>query len=157
MFASASALGNDIYSVYFVRHAEKDRSNPEDKNPHLCPCGLERAQRLAEIFKGINLQALYSTAYVRTRDTALPIAMSKNLAVEIYNPANLTEVLERLRTAKQDALVIGHSNTTSVLAGLLADIELTAINDQEYDRLYQVVIADDHSTLQLLHQAFHCE
>jgi broad specificity phosphatase PhoE len=156
MFASTSILGSDIYSVYLVRHAEKDRSNTQNKDPRLTPCGLDRAQRLAEFFQEINLQAIYSTDYERTRETASPVANSKNLAVEIYDPSNLNNMLQRLRAAKQNALVIGHSNTTSVLAGLLTDVDLADIDEQEYDRLYQVVVNDDDPTLQLLHQAFQC-
>jgi len=156
MLVSVSVLGDDFYSVYLIRHAEKDLSNPENKDPHLSACGIERAQRLADIFEDVTLQALYSSDYIRTRDTAAPIAMSKNLTVDIYNPAKLDELLRRLRTAKQNALIVGHSDTTSVLAGLLADVKLTDIDDLEYDRLYQVVIAGDNSTLQLLHQAFRC-
>ena len=30
-------------SVYFIRHAEKDRSNPDERNPHLTDQGIQRA------------------------------------------------------------------------------------------------------------------
>jgi broad specificity phosphatase PhoE len=156
MLACTSVFGDDTYSVYLIRHAEKDRSNPEDRNPKLNACGFERAQRLADIFQSIDLRDVYSSDYERTRDTASPTAVAKNLAVEIYDPANLNEILQRLRAIKQNALVVGHSNTTNVLAGLLAGVDLPSINDAEYDRLYQVVISNDDSTLQLLHQAFAC-
>ncbi|MFT7133270.1 MAG: broad specificity phosphatase PhoE [Cyclobacteriaceae bacterium] len=153
---SLPALGSDTYYVYLVRHAEKDISNPENKNPQLTACGVERAQRLGKILADVHLQAIYSSDYVRTRDTASPTASARDLPVQIYDPGHLDEVLQRLSTAKQNALVVGHSNTTSALAGRLAGISLENISEQEYDRLYQVVITDGHSTLQLLHQTFEC-
>ena len=153
---SLPVLGNDTYFVYLVRHAEKDISNPDNKNPQLTACGVERAQRLSKILADVDLQAIYSSDYVRTRDTASPTASARKLTVQIYDPGDLDEVLQRLSTAKQDALVVGHSNTTSVLAGRLTGISLEDISEQEYDRLYQIVTTDGHSTLQLLHQAFEC-
>ena len=153
---SLPVLGNDTYRVYLVRHAEKDISNPENKNPQLTACGVERAQRLGKILADVDLQAIYSSDYVRTRNTASPTASARKLSVQIYAPGHLDEVIQRLKTAKQDALVVGHSNTTSALAGRLAGISLDDISEQEYDRLYQVVTTDGHSTLQLLHQAFEC-
>jgi broad specificity phosphatase PhoE len=153
---SFPVLGNDTYCVYLVRHAEKDVSNPENRNPQLTACGVERAQRLSKILADVDLQAIYSSDYVRTRDTASPTASARKLSVQIYNPGHLDEILQRLITAKQDALVVGHSNTTSALAGRLAGISLEDMREQEYDQLYQVVITDGHSTLQLLHQAFEC-
>ena len=153
---SLPVLGSDTYFVYLVRHAEKDTSNPGNKNPQLTACGVERAQRLGKILADVDLQAVYSSDYVRTRDTASPTASAKTLSVQIYDPGHLDDVLLRLSTAKQDALVVGHSHTTSVLAGRLADISLEDMSEQEYDRLYQVLITDGHSTLQLLHQAFEC-
>ena len=34
-------------SVYFIRHAEKDRSNPDERNPHLTDQGIQRAEKWA--------------------------------------------------------------------------------------------------------------
>ena len=67
------------------------------------------------------------------------------------------EFSQLLLDAQQDALVIGHSNTTGVLAGLLAGVSEEAFDEDIYDRLYQVVISGKQARLNLLHQSFYCE
>jgi broad specificity phosphatase PhoE len=156
IFSYFDLAADEIYSVYLVRHAEKDVTDPDNHDPQLRSCGIDRAERLASIFQSVDLKAVYSTDYARTQSTARPTADSKDLAVQTYDPVELDVVFDRLVTKKQDALVVGHSNTTNVLAGKLAGIELEDIDEEEYDRLYQVVLFDGSAKLQLLHQAFQC-
>ena len=41
---STFLLGQDTTTTYYlIRHAEKELSNPENKNPHLTQQGIERA------------------------------------------------------------------------------------------------------------------
>ena len=56
----------------------------------------------------------------------------------------------------QDALVVGHSNTTGVLAGLLTGKVIGAFDLDIYDRVYQVLIYKNSGRLQLLHTSFDC-
>ena len=156
IFSYSYLAADEIYSVYLVRHAEKDVTDPDNDNPQLRSCGIDRARRLAGIFQSVDLKAVYSTNYARTQNTARPTADSKNIAVQTYDPSKLDVIVDQLATRKQDALVVGHSQTTNVLAGKLAGIELEDIDEEEYDRLYQVVIFNDSAKLQLLHQAFQC-
>ena len=58
--------------------------------------------------------------------------------------------------SKQDALVVGHSNTTGVLAGLLVGEEIGDFDLDIYNRVYQVVIYENRGRLHLLHTAFDC-
>jgi 2-keto-3-deoxy-galactonokinase len=53
-------------------------------------------------------------------------------------------------------LVVGHSNTTAVLAGLLIGEEMGSFDESIYNRVYQVVIAGDDRRLHILHTAFVC-
>lgn len=156
ILASSNAIADDAFAVYFVRHADRDLSDPDKENPKLSRCGEKRAQRLATIFKDINLQAVYSTDFKRTQSTATPTAMSKNLSVESYDPYAPDELLAEIKSKKQDALIVGHNNTTNMLAGNLAGLDLEIIDENEYDRLYQVVVTEGAVKLQLLHQAFEC-
>ena len=156
IFSYFDVAADETYSVYLVRHAEKDVTDPDNHDPQLRSCGIDRAERLASIFQSVDLKAVYSTDYARTQSTARPTADSKNLAVKTYDPVDLDVVFDRLITKKQDALVVGHSNTTNVLAGKLAGIELEDIDEEEYDRLYQVVLFDGSAELELLHQVFQC-
>ena len=154
--SATTVTADETYAIYFVRHAEKELSNPAEKDPTLTRCGEERAARLAVMFEDIDLQAVYSTDFKRTQSTAMPTALSKNIPVTSYDPFQPDVVLGRLMDDKQNALVVGHSNTTSQLAGTMAGLELELIDETEFDRLYLVVATDGAVHLQLLHQAFRC-
>ena len=156
-FMSPMTMASEPYSVYLIRHAEKELIDPTDKNPNLTPCGMQRAERLTTIMKNINLDVIYSSDYTRTRETARPIAKDKQLTEKIYAPDKLGQLAEIILANKKDALVVGHSDTTGVLAGMLAGIEVGEIDETKYDRLYQVVLYQRSAKLSLLHQAFKCE
>ena len=80
----------------------------------------------------------------------------KSFRREICVPQELSDFAKLLIDRKQDALVVGHSNTTAVLAGLLVDEEMGAFDLDIYDRIYQVVIYKNSARLHLLHSAFVC-
>lgn len=141
------------FTVFLVRHAEKQA----DKNdPALTECGAQRAQGLAQLLNSVNLKHVYSTDYQRTLSTAAPVASSHNLEVELYDPKNLDEIKITLLNRKQDALVVGHGNTTGVLAGMLVTQELEDPMYHSYDRIYQVVIFNNSGQVHLLHDTFKC-
>ncbi len=148
---------SEIFTIYLVRHAEKEAGANGPEDPLLSSCGELRAQALARILSDIKLEKIYSTSFERTLSTARPIAEWKKLEIEIYDPSRLGEFSQLLLETQQDALVVGHSNTTGVLAGLLADISEEAFDEDIYDRLYQVVISGKQARLNLLHQSFYCE
>ena len=107
--------------------------------------------------KDVPLDAVYSTDYLRTKNTAFPTAKSKELKIEYYNPNNLEQFSKLLKNLKKDVLVVGHSNTTGVLAGLLIGEEIGEFDLNIYNRVYQVVVSNENSRLHLLHTAFKCE
>lgn len=147
----------EIFTVYLARHAEKDSEARDPSNPSLSPCGELRAQSLAKMLSDVRLEKIYSTPYERTLGTARPSAESQQLEIETYDPRKLEAFARLLLDTQQDALVLGHSNTTGVLAGLLAGESGEAFDEDIYDRLYQVVISADQSRIYLLHQAFQCK
>jgi broad specificity phosphatase PhoE len=157
--APPSRADNEIigeaFSIFLVRHAEKDQSSESD-DPGLSVCGESRAQSIAAMLADVDLDKVYSTDYRRTRDTARPIAAAQQLEVSAYDPRELDDFAALLLKGKEDALVVGHSNTTGVLAGILAGEGGEAFDEGLYDRLYQVVIAGGQRRAYLLHQAFTC-
>ena len=78
-----------ISTYYLIRHAEKDRSNPDNPDPELNQKGLGRAMHWAEILDDVALDAIYSTDYERTRMTAAPVSIKQDISVTYYDPANL--------------------------------------------------------------------
>ncbi|MFT4526822.1 MAG: broad specificity phosphatase PhoE [Bacteroidia bacterium] len=146
----------EIFTIYLVRHSEKDLDSNNGGNPPLTPCGAQRSEHLNSFLNDVHLDAVYSTDYTRTKNTALPTARSKGLEVQEYAAHDLEAILELLINRKQNALVVGHSNTTGVLSGLLVGEELGGIDLDTYNRIYQVVIHKKSSRLHLFHSAFNC-
>jgi broad specificity phosphatase PhoE len=147
----------EIFTVYLARHAEQESEYKDPSNPPLSPCGELRAQSLANMLSDVSLEKIYSTPYERTLGSARPSAESRQLEIEIYDPRKLEEFARLLLDRQQDVLVLGHSNTTAVLAGLLAGEVGEAFDHDIFDRLYQVVISAELRSINLLHQAFHCD
>lgn len=147
----------DIFTIYLVRHAEKEVTSDTPKNPSLTECGKQRAKSLSTFFENVDLDAVYSTDYIRTKSTAKPTAMKKKMKTKLYNPRKLNDFAKLLLERKEDALIVGHSNTTGVLAGLLINQKITAFDESIYNRIYQVVIHKKTGRLHILHSAFVCE
>jgi broad specificity phosphatase PhoE len=81
---SLSAQQKGATVVYLVRHAEKDLSNPGDKNPPLTEQGKIRAQHLADKLKKKKIEAIYSTKFDRTMSTVKPLSNQTKLPVKTY-------------------------------------------------------------------------
>jgi broad specificity phosphatase PhoE len=148
---------NEVFTIYLVRHAEKDLTPDNPSDPSLTPCGERRSESLSNFFSAVDLDFIYSTNYTRTKNTALPTATSKGLEIKIYDSEKLKDFSNFLLKNKQDALVVGHSNTTGVLAGLLINEELGEFDLDIYNRIYQVVIYKNSGRLHLFHTAFECK
>lgn len=128
-------------TLYLIRHAEKDRSDPSDKNPPLTPEGQKRALKWAEVFKEANLKAVYSTNYKRTLQTAEPSAKQNGLKIEVYDPYTLN--FEELKEKHNGGsiLIVGHSNTTPMLVNkLLGTEKYKEIDDAESGALFTVTL-----------------
>jgi broad specificity phosphatase PhoE len=148
---------DEMFTIYLARHAEKASVAEDPTDPPLSACGERRAKSLAITLKDVKLERVYSTPYARTRDTGLPAAAGHGLEVEDYDPANLEAFADALLENKQNALVVGHSNTTAVLAGLISGEAGEEFDEDEYDRLYLVTVCGDQKQVILLHQTFRCD
>ena len=151
----SAAEAEPVYTVYLVRHAEKQLDGSKD--PALTQCGQHRASRLAEILANVKLEAVYSSEYSRTLDTAQPTAEQQKLKIIHYNPRELAGMAVTLKAQQRDVLVVGHSDTTAVLAGLLVGEQLAAFDESIYDRIYQAVLTDSGGRIHILQQAFRCD
>ncbi len=150
-------IKEDSFTVYLVRHAEKLIDMNNLKDPPLTQCGEERSESLALFFSNIELDRIYSTDYIRTKNTALPTAEAKNLEIEIFDPSKLEELMTLIIKRGENALIVGHSTTTPVLAGLLTGKEMGAIDERIYNRIYQVIISDKKGDLNIFHTSFECK
>ncbi len=132
-------------TIIFVRHAEKEL-NIRD-NPGLSDAGRRRAAELtrqlvdADVVAGID--AIYSTPFKRTQETAQPLAEALDLPINTYDAADRETVLETiLETHKgKIILVVGHSDTLpELIANLGASKNVPQIDEMEYDNIYIVSI-----------------
>ena len=134
-------------TYYLIRHAEKDRSDASNRNPNLTEEGAKRAKKWAEVFKDVDFDAIYSTDYNRTLQTAEPTADQKKLEIIKYDPKNIFDKNFEKSTAGKTVLVVGHSNTTPQFANaILAEKKYEDIDDSENGALFIVQIFADGST-----------
>ncbi len=119
--AAPAAAAPDL--VILVRHAE--RAAEPQGDPALTPAGEQRAQALAQALAGLRVNAIITTQYRRTRDTAAPLAQATGVQPQVVGAgaggaaAHVQAVAEAVRRQTGVVLVVGHSNTvTAVLAAL---------------------------------------
>lgn len=130
-------------TYFLIRHAEKDRSNPDDRNPHLKDIGRERALKWSQVLKNVKLDAVYSTDYNRTKETANPTAASHHLKVIYYNPSKIDYDAFKKETKGKTVLIVGHSNTTpKFVNALIGKDKYKQIADTNNANLYIVTIND---------------
>jgi broad specificity phosphatase PhoE len=130
-------------TVVLIRHAEKDVSATADKvNPVLVPEGKQRAERLIQAVKKYKFDAIYSSDFIRTRETVAPLAAKRGIQVQIYDHKDLKKMLELIMSGKiKRLLIVGHNSTTPALTNLLLGTEkYKPLLETEYDKLFVVKI-----------------
>lgn len=138
---------NETTTYYLIRHAEKDRTNPTNRNPNLNSEGLIRASNWAKYFETVALDAVYSSDYKRTQQTAEPTAAEKSLLIQFYDPNNMYDAIFQKVTLGKSVLVVGHSNTTPAFVNLILEQEkYQSMNDKDNSSLYVVTIQNGKKT-----------
>lgn len=135
---SSQPVARDTATFILVRHAEKATMPPKD--PPLTDAGQQRAHRLAESLQGTRLDAIYSSPYQRTRQTAAPVAQAQRLTVIDYVPDDAAAFAATLRTThpRGTVLVVGHSNTLPPLARALCACEVADMDEAIYGIRYTI-------------------
>jgi broad specificity phosphatase PhoE len=132
-----------VSTFYFIRHAEKDRTDPENADPELNQDGLDRAIRWAEVFDAIPLDVVYSTNYERTSMTAAPTSVKKDIDIKYYDPGTFDVEEFKLVNEGKNVLVVGHSNTTPMLVNKVIGAEkYEQMDDSDNGSLFIVRIID---------------
>lgn len=132
-------------NFYFIRHAEKDRSDAHEKNPHLTEIGVLRAEKWSEVLKHISFDVIYSTNYFRTRETAQPTAVKNNLDITIYDPSTIDATSFLKENRGKNVLVVGHSNTTPTFVNtILGSKKYEDIEDSNNGNLYIITVINGH-------------
>jgi 2,3-bisphosphoglycerate-dependent phosphoglycerate mutase len=125
-----------------VRHAETTGSG---SNPNLSGDGQARATRLSQMLEKVNLDAIYSTNFNRTMQTAQPSSVAKGISITTYDPFAADALIDQvlLSFPKGAVLVVGHSNTIPDMLNQMVGADMfPALGESEYDNLFVVHVSD---------------
>jgi phosphohistidine phosphatase SixA len=129
--------------VVVVRHAEVE--NLADPDPVLSVDGRERAARLAKMLSQARperaLDAIFTSEFRRTQQTATPLSESLGLTLNIV-PAATWSALPRKITREhrgEYVLVSGNSSTIPALIEALSG-QKVAVREDEYDAMFIVFV-----------------
>jgi broad specificity phosphatase PhoE len=132
-------------TVVLVRHAEKAAGPAED--PGLTEAGRARADALAEALRDARVDAVITSQYERTRKTAEPVAVARDLEPVVMQAGTdtVTHVREVAAAVRRQpvgglVLVVGHTNTIPPIIAALGGPQLPDICDGEYARLFTLVL-----------------
>ena len=132
-------------TVMFVRHADKAESGGTD--PGLSAKGRQRANLLADVLGDVDVvasvDAIYTTQYQRTRQTAAPLAERLGIPINVADAGDGERLVnEILRDHKGEiVLVVAHSNTIApMIEELHGSKKLPEWPDNDFDELYIVTI-----------------
>ena len=143
LVAAGPALAQQ--AVFLVRHAERAddvKGTPPAmaNDPDLSETGRARAEALAAMLKDAKISAIVSTEYRRTQQTAAPLAATLGIPVTTIKASDGAAVVNAVRAAAGNVLVVGHSNTIPDIVKALGAPPPGAIRDDEYDNLFIVTL-----------------
>lgn len=121
-------------SIYLFRHAEKVAGS----DPELSIEGKKRASQLAALIDAQSI-TLFSSRYNRTQMTASPIAKHFNAPIQHYNPHDLMTLKQTILQQQGTVVVIGHSNTTPQLAGLISKNDVAGMAENQFNRYFILI------------------
>jgi broad specificity phosphatase PhoE len=136
-----------MITVFLVRHADIDPPTAASSdNPPLNTLGRVRAQALAHTLKALPVSAIFTSSFLRTRQTVEPLAAQSGvLPREASSSADLARDIAS-GAAGAVVVVAGHSDTVpEIIAGLGA--APPTIHHREFDNLFVVLVGADEARL----------
>ena len=149
-----AALAQDDFkptTVIFVRHAEKEAEPKQD--PPLTKQGVARSQELARVLSTAGVKVIYTSQFLRTRQTAEPLTAKTGVSATVLtikpDPSNLRLIAEEstaelvnkiLQRPGDTAVVIGHSNWIPDVIKMLGGDVVPTIDEQKFDDLFIVTV-----------------
>ncbi len=141
-------------AVFVVRHAERADTASGGApmmatDPDLSDAGRGRAQSLAAALKDAKITAIFVTPYKRTQQTAEPLAKALGLQPTAIDPKDAAGLIDKIKAATGNVLVVGHSNTVPDVLTRLGIADAPKIADSDYDNLFLVIRGDTSSLVRL--------
>ena len=146
-------IDNDakVTTVFLVRHAEK--ADVPGSDPPLSEAGKLRAEALARLLQSAGVNAIYTSQFLRTRQTAEPLARrlglragSVQLNVKTSNPRDVSDESLQELVGKVEAhaggsvLIVGHSNSIPEVIKKLGGDVVPKIDESRFDDLFIVTV-----------------
>ncbi len=131
-----------------MRHAEKDTSaqgsTMMQADPKLSREGETRAKRIPAVLNAFSPDAIYSTDFIRTKSTVMPLSQKVGKEIQVYDYRNLKGFAEELLKMEGKTVVIaGHSNSTPMLVNLLLkENKFPNLDESVYDTYWIVTLKD---------------
>lgn len=140
-----------VTTVFLVRHAEK-AAGP-GPNPPLSDAGRARAEALARVLQNAGVKAVFTSQFLRTQQTAEPVAKRLNVAAaavtlnpKTSNPREVSEesIQELKKRVEAHAggavLIVGHSNSVPDVIRALGGDVVPKIDESVFDDLFVVTV-----------------
>jgi len=134
-------------TVWVVRHAEKDKSNPQDNNPSLSDEGRIRAGDLATYLKKVKFDVAFATPTKRTHQTLDSLVIPK-----VVDYKDIKSLVDSIKTnyVGKNVIIAGHSNTVleiiEAFGGKKPKEELT---DDDYDYIFELSVKGDKARVKM--------
>jgi broad specificity phosphatase PhoE len=129
--------------IFLVRHAERaDAGMAPQTDPPLSSAGQARAQKLGAMLADAGITSIVTTEFIRTQQTAEPLATKLHVTAETVPRDNPTGVVATLKIShgNEIVLVVGHAETLPAILKAYGKPDV-AIADTEYDNLFIIVPA----------------
>jgi phosphohistidine phosphatase SixA len=133
--SAAVAQDHSQRVVFLVRHAEKAS---QDHDAALSIEGQSRSACLAGVLRDANIKTIYVTEFLRTQQTARPLAHSLGITPKIVPASDIATIVSRALKNPSSVLIVGHSDTIPQIVTRLTG-KTIQIDDREYDKLILVV------------------
>jgi len=151
---SLAATAAAQQTVFVVRHAERadtaaGAAPTMAADPELSDAGRARAESLAAALEDAEVVAIFATEFKRTQATAAPLAKALGLQVTTISSKEPAKLIQAVKSAGGNVLVVGHSNTVPAIVKDLGVAAPITVGDAEYDNLFVVTIGAAPSVLRL--------
>ncbi|UKT63497.1 phosphoglycerate mutase family protein [Pedobacter mucosus] len=133
--------------IWIVRHAEKDKSNPEEKDPNLSDEGKIRAGDLAKFLKKVNFDAAFSTSTKRTHQTLDSLIIKK---VFDYKDIKALSDTVNAHYLGKTIIIAGHSNTVlEIIEAFKGKRPKDMLTDDDYDYIFHLTLKGNKTKVKM--------
>jgi phosphohistidine phosphatase SixA len=131
-------------TVYLVRHAEKNMDNPKEVDPSISAAGQARARALATRLGAAGVEAIFTSQFKRTQETAEPLAAAIGVTPEVVPAGRIGDTDSALaaifRHRGKKVVIVGHSKSIPPIIEALGGPKMADICENQYSNLFIVFL-----------------